>query len=1010
MNTPLENKKADTHFRGFFSLLSLFLLAFLPFFFLLVAIWSYFEVKEEEVLYKTKLTLERFIYSKREHLNEEYWISYLLNKFFTEDLNEEIRTEKGTRKRFLTPEAFLAHILKIREEHGNFFDFIYFSPTGEVIEKNFETSLTNEELTQAYLSGARRIPYFGDGRYMNIGGWQENALMEELLGSFCRLNTPSKLFHNGEYKLLRGDLLDSKPRYAYYRSHLGGLIALVSQEALKKHEGLRNFMRKSLEIEEVALGYYDLKTKDSFCNNPSLFAGEFNEANIELTIRGNLEKFNAGHLVLKKTSSDFVVYACAPKAHSALFKAIVFILASLLFVWLFKPLWHYLYSTLILQKSGEMKIKRKLAFLLTITIGLPFLALLVLFQEYNMSKRMTLVAEASSKVVSNLLSINQSFESFLEDNSRVLNTKFSILEKELKNKVMDKGTLLKVHEASKVMPGTKGLSLVASETRLMGTISGLYPYVGDNPENTKFDFDRAFTFTPNFRMHPIEERENRYFLFVCKKILSSLNNTEMPGFMSGTLEVFSEMLTRKKFSEVIYTIVRYSNRCSFQATFSSNDLSYYTLLSSNTPSIFDYIVAMVWRKEAVLKAFVEGFIEKRQRDPSNLKYYAYDSITGEMFPSNLQPEVAEILKSAFESAGSTPADNPDVVQMPDGEYLFNTIIPSDMGNFSFLVMYPVSEINRPIEAEKISFIFLAFIVIVFALAVVNLLSKSFLKPLDALTKGAWAINERDFEHRISYPGKNEFGEIAEIFNKMMVGLEEMAVAKVVQESLFPPNHFEQGKMKTFAKSVTMTDLGGDYLDVFQVDEEHAVMLLGDVAGHGVQAAITMAMAKAGILTFPDLRSDPAEMLKAIHGIIRDSKKERKVFMTFQYMYINTVTGKALYSNGGALTPVLMLNSSFSNKSLEMFTMPLGAGRKGRYTNMELELESGSCVIFYTDGIVESSNSVGELIGFEGFKQMCLEHYDPDPEVFYNNIFAAYKEWSPEASDDVTLLITTFDKC
>ena len=181
--------------------------------------------------------------------------------------------------------------------------------------------------------------------------------------------------------------------------------------------------------------------------------------------------------------------------------------------------------------------------------------------------------------------------------------------------------------------------------------------------------------------------------------------------------------------------------------------------------------------------------------------------------------------------------------------------------------------------------------LILSIGLAQLLTKSFINPLQNLQEGALAIENRNFKYRLSNLDIDEFGEVGSIFNHVMVGLEELEVAKIVQESMFPKPEFNQGNFSIYCKPATMIDVGGDYFDYFKVDDNSFAVLVGDVAGHGVGAAVIMAMAKAAILGAGECLKTPAELLNYLHKMILSTKKpKQKKIMTFQYLYINSETG------------------------------------------------------------------------------------------------------------------------
>ena len=86
---------------------------------------------------------------------------------------------------------------------------------------------------------------------------------------------------------------------------------------------------------------------------------------------------------------------------------------------------------------------------------------------------------------------------------------------------------------------------------------------------------------------------------------------------------------------------------------------------------------------------------------------------------------------------------------------------------------------------------------ILSVGLAQMISKSFINPLLKLQNGALAIENRNFKHRLSGLSTDEFGEVGNIFNQAIVGLQELEIAKVVQESLFPKPDFSQGKAPLF---------------------------------------------------------------------------------------------------------------------------------------------------------------------------------------------------------------------
>jgi sigma-B regulation protein RsbU (phosphoserine phosphatase) len=300
-----------------------------------------------------------------------------------------------------------------------------------------------------------------------------------------------------------------------------------------------------------------------------------------------------------------------------------------------------------------------------------------------------------------------------------------------------------------------------------------------------------------------------------------------------------------------------------------------------------------------------------------------------------------------------------------------------------------------------------------AIGLAQLLTKSFINPLLKLHEGALAIENRNFKYRLSIPNVDEFGEVSGIFNHMMVGLQELEIAKIIQESMFPKPEFNQGKFSVYGKSVTMIDVGGDYLDFFKVDDNNFAVLLGDVAGHGVAAAVIMAMAKATILVSGNYLHSPSAILNELHKTILSVKSSKqKKFMTFQYMLVNSETGENLYSNAGGCSPCLVRPTSKSLIELEKYEPVLGGFKNTIYSETSFEFVPGDAIVFFTDGIVECKNKKGEILGYKKLKDIFLACYDSNPKTYYENIYKAYLDYTgmgSEPEDDLTIIVLSYSK-
>jgi sigma-B regulation protein RsbU (phosphoserine phosphatase) len=319
-------------------------------------------------------------------------------------------------------------------------------------------------------------------------------------------------------------------------------------------------------------------------------------------------------------------------------------------------------------------------------------------------------------------------------------------------------------------------------------------------------------------------------------------------------------------------------------------------------------------------------------------------------------------------------------------------------------------VDKVIVRQKRQLLVFAVLSLLLALTLSQILAQSFLVPLNQLSDGAKAIENKNFSHRLPEMSHDEFGKMGEIFNDVMVDLDELSVASAIQEQLLPQKNIDPGRFSLFGRSISMGELGGDYYDFIELEDGYFSVLLGDVAGHGVGAALIMAMAKAGIIQSEDILDQPLNLITRLHSLIYSSKtRKQKKIMTFQYLHVNGQTGKGVYTNAGACSPMIIRKNENKVEELKLPGAALGAFKRARFSEVELDFKPGDAIVFYTDGIVEARSENDEEIGYDGLKELLLKNWDANAEKFYDKVYADYRKHvgSLGDQDDLTMVFMVF---
>lgn len=367
------------------------------------------------------------------------------------------------------------------------------------------------------------------------------------------------------------------------------------------------------------------------------------------------------------------------------------------------------------------------------------------------------------------------------------------------------------------------------------------------------------------------------------------------------------------------------------------------------------------------------------------------------------PEISQL----FARVSAYPLPEPEIVDYQKEKHLFVGLKGHLAEDMKFCVLYPVSRIDHAITEEAGELLYPAVLGLAIVMFMVLILYLNLLLPVNRLHEAAQALDNRDASFRLPEGSGDEFSDMARIFNASIAEFEELQIASIVQKRLYPSRPLQVKGFSIFGKCMPMVELGGDYFDYFPIDDENFVLMLGDVAGHGVGASLLMAMAKAGVICGRDVYKDPASVLCRLHQIIFSikNKVQRKV-MTFQYLLVNSSNLSLLYANAGGCSPAIVDPESGCVEELRHNGPVLGGFRKTAYSNMELKIRSGQAIILYTDGMVESRNETGCELGYQGLFQLFATCYDLDAAVYYRKIMTAYENWLGNASagDDMTLIV------
>ena len=239
---------------------------------------------------------------------------------------------------------------------------------------------------------------------------------------------------------------------------------------------------------------------------------------------------------------------------------------------------------------------------------------------------------------------------------------------------------------------------------------------------------------------------------------------------------------------------------------------------------------------------------------------------------------------------------------------------------------------------------------------------------------------------------------------------ELSMATSIQSSVMPnmfPAFPEREEFDIYASMDPAKEVGGDFYDFFFVDNDHLAMVIADVSGKGIPAALFMMSAKIVINDRTMMGGTPAEILKYANNRICD-KNEEGLFVTVWLGILDLRTGKLICANAGHEFPALCRNGKF-----ELFQdehgFVVGGFEDEEYTDYEIQLSPGDKIFVYTDGVPEATDAKGEMFNTDRMTESLNKHRDLSPEHLLKAVKEDVKEFVKDAPqfDDLTMLTLTF---
>lgn len=341
------------------------------------------------------------------------------------------------------------------------------------------------------------------------------------------------------------------------------------------------------------------------------------------------------------------------------------------------------------------------------------------------------------------------------------------------------------------------------------------------------------------------------------------------------------------------------------------------------------------------------------------------------------------------------------------------------------------DILKTIRKTALMFIVATAVAIAAAVWLSRITSARITEPLSQLTKKVEDVSGGNLDERIELHTGDEIETLAEAFNRTTASLKqyigdltavtaekerigaELDVATHIQASMLPsifPAFPEREEFDIYATMDPAKEVGGDFYDFFMVDDRHLAIVVADVSGKGVPAALFMVIGKTLIKDHTQPGCDLTQVFSDVNNLLCESNSEGLFITAFEGV-LDLVTGEFIYVNAGHETPyICKKNGVFEPHEVESGFVLAGL-EDMEFFGGSMMLEPGDKIFQYTDGVPEAINVNEELYGEERLTESLRRHSSLSPQELLPAIKADIDSFVGEADqfDDITMLCLTYEK-
>ncbi|MGH9774479.1 MAG: PP2C family protein-serine/threonine phosphatase [Candidatus Acidiferrales bacterium] len=300
-----------------------------------------------------------------------------------------------------------------------------------------------------------------------------------------------------------------------------------------------------------------------------------------------------------------------------------------------------------------------------------------------------------------------------------------------------------------------------------------------------------------------------------------------------------------------------------------------------------------------------------------------------------------------------------------------------------------------------------------------ILTRTITHAVDDLYNATGHIRRGDFGHRVRVERRDQLGVLAESFNAMTSSISELieeqrqrqkleneiSIAREVQEQLFPQRLPTIPGVDVAAICRPARMVSGDYYDFIPLGSSRLGLVIADISGKGISAALLMASLQAALRSqaLLDGQLSTAELVSRLNRHLFYNTSDDR-YATLFYSVYDTASHTLSYTNAGHVAPFYILGDQA--RKLDEGGTVVGLFDDCPYQQGIIHIDPGGVLVAFSDGLTEPENVYGEEFGTDRLVQEALRHRDRPPKVLAENVLDAVEQWAgtQEQADDMTVIV------